>query len=105
MADADHAPAFWRSVATAVKADHGVLFDLFNEPYITSWSCWEHGCRTGHQHNGSDVTYETAGMQQLVDAVRSTGSTAPSSSVASPGRATRATGAASSRPTRTTSSS
>jgi endoglucanase len=77
MADADHAPAFWRSVARAFKANHGVLFDLFNEPYITSWTCWEHGCMTSYNDNGTAVSYRTAGMQQLVDAVRSTGSTAP----------------------------
>jgi hypothetical protein len=77
MADADHAPQFWRSVAQAFKANHGVLFDLFNEPYITSWACWEHGCTTSYDDNGTTVSYLTAGMQQLVNAVRSTGSAAP----------------------------
>jgi hypothetical protein len=77
MADADHAPAFWRSVAATFKANHGVLFDLFNEPYITSWPCWLHGCPTTYDDNGTTVAYETAGMQQLVDAVRSTGATTP----------------------------
>lgn len=77
MADADHAPAFWRSVALAFKSNRGVLFDLFNEPYITSWRCWADGCRTSYNDNGSVVSYKTAGMQQLVDAVRSTGATAP----------------------------
>ena len=54
MADADHAPAFWSSVATAFNSNHGVVFDLFNEPYITSWSCWLSGCAASHevaQHN------------------------------------------------------
>ncbi len=77
MADADHAPAFWSSVATAFKGDHGVVFDLFNEPYITSWSCWRNGCRTSYSDNGTEVAYRTAGMQQLVDAIRSTGATQP----------------------------
>jgi len=70
MADADHAPSFWKSVAKAFNSNHGVLFDLFNEPYIDSWSCWEHGCQATYEDNGKTVTYETAGMQALVDAVR-----------------------------------
>jgi hypothetical protein len=77
MADADHAPTFWKSVATAFKSNTGVLFDLFNEPYISTWSCWLHGCQTSYDDNGTTVAYRTAGMQQLVTAVRSTGSDAP----------------------------
>jgi endoglucanase len=66
MADADHAPAFWTSVATAFKGDQGVIFDLYNEPHDVSWSCWLSG---GCQVSGWNV----AGMQQLLDAVRATG--------------------------------
>jgi len=77
MADADHAPAFWRSVAATFKTNHGVLFDLFNEPYITTWPCWLHGCQATYDDNGTSVTYQTAGMQSLVNAVRSTGATTP----------------------------
>src|SRR5271155_1484363 len=77
MADAEHAPAFWRSMAATFKSNHGVLFDLFNEPYITSWPCWLHGCQTTYDNNGTSVTYQSAGMQQLVNAVRSTGATTP----------------------------
>jgi endoglucanase len=77
MADADHAPTFWQSVATAFAKNHGVVFDLYNEPYITSWECWLHGCMATYtpppQHKGPKVTYQTAGMQSLVEAVRSTG--------------------------------
>lgn len=46
MADEDHSPAFWRSLAAYFKNDHHVIFDLFNEPYPDSnqdttaaWSC------------------------------------------------------------------
>jgi aryl-phospho-beta-D-glucosidase BglC (GH1 family) len=47
MADADHAPAFWRSVAGSFANDRGVFFDLYNEPHSISWSCWKHGgCTT-----------------------------------------------------------
>jgi hypothetical protein len=78
MADADHAPAFWRSVARTFKADRAVIFDLFNEPFISSWSCWQHGCRTTFTDSTNHtVSYRTAGMQQLVDAVRSTGAANP----------------------------
>ncbi len=77
MADTDHAPAFWRSVAATFRSNHGVVFDLFNEPYLTSWSCWESGCSTTYDDGGTNVTYQTAGMQQLVDAVRSTGARTP----------------------------
>ena len=70
MADADHAPAFWTSVATAFKADPGVIFDLYNEPHDISWACWRDGCTT----SGG---WQAAGMQSLVNAVRSTGATQP----------------------------
>jgi endoglucanase len=77
MADADHAPTFWKSVATAFLKNRGVVFDLYNEPYITSWECWLRGCSATYtpppQHKGEKVTYRTAGMQELVEAVRSTG--------------------------------
>jgi hypothetical protein len=68
MADADHGPAFWSSVASWFKADPGVLFDLYNEPHDVTWQCWRDGCNT------SDG-WRTAGMQGLVNAVRGTGAT------------------------------
>jgi hypothetical protein len=68
MADADHAPAFWTSLATTFKADPGVLLDLYNEPHVTSWACWRDGCMDG---------FQTAGMQSLITAVRNTGATQP----------------------------
>ena len=69
MADADHAPAFWSSVAAFFKSDPGVLFDLYNEPHDVTWSCWLNGCST--------PGWQTAGMQSLVNAVRATGATQP----------------------------
>ena len=68
MADEDHSPAFWRSMANTFKSDPAVLFELYNEPHDISWSCWLHGCTT------SDG-WQTAGMQQLVNTVRHTGAT------------------------------
>jgi hypothetical protein len=76
MADADHSPTFWTSVAETFKSNHAVLFDLFNEPYGISWACWLNGCQTTYG-SPTVITYQTAGMQQLVDAVRSTGATTP----------------------------
>ena len=69
MADADHSPAFWQSVATTFKNDPAVVFDLFNEPYGVSWSCLRDGC--------DSLGWQAAGMQSLVNAVRSTGATQP----------------------------
>jgi hypothetical protein len=78
MADATHAPAFWRSVGSMFAADRAVLFDLYNEPFVSTWSCWENGCSTQFKDiAGQNVTYLTAGMQQLVDAVRSSGARNP----------------------------
>ena len=70
MADADHSPTFWASVATAFKNNPGVIFDLYNEPHDISWSCWLNGCVT-------QAGWQAAGMQSLIDAVRSTGATQP----------------------------
>ena len=82
MADLDHAPDFWKSVATAFKSDRGVVFDLYNEPYVSTsnaqtsdaWDCWLNGC-TITQSDGFTGNWKSAGMQALVDAVRSTGAT------------------------------
>lgn len=65
-----HAIAFWQSVATTFVSDHGVIFDLFNEPHDVSWSCWLNGCMTS-------TGYRAVGIQSLVDTVRSTGASQP----------------------------
>lgn len=70
MADADHAPAFWTSVATTFKSNSAVVFDLYNEPHDISWACWRDGCTTSQG-------WKSAGMQALVDAVRATGAKQP----------------------------
>jgi hypothetical protein len=80
MADADHAVDFWTSVATTFKAQDGVVFDLYNEPYVDTsnaqtsdaWQCWLSGCTiTGG--DATPPTWTSAGMQALVDAVRAAG--------------------------------
>ncbi|HEY8087753.1 MAG TPA: cellulase family glycosylhydrolase [Polyangiaceae bacterium] len=75
MADADHAPTFWSQVAKAYAGNGSVIFDLFNEPYITDWACWTSG-GTCAQWNGSSPTgsnYTVAGMAALLQAVRKAG--------------------------------
>lgn len=68
--DADHAARFWSSVARQFRGYPGVAYDLFNEPHQISWSCWRDGCV------GPDG-WRTAGMQQLIDAVRAAGARQP----------------------------
>jgi hypothetical protein len=80
MADRDHGPAFWTSVATTFKSNTAVIFDLFNEPYPdnnrdtpAAWECLLHG--TTDAASCPFVGYEAAGMQELLNAVRATGAT------------------------------
>jgi endoglucanase len=75
MPDAAEAIPFWTSVANTFKGNDAVIFDLFNEPYAsratgsttTGWECWENGGTC------SGISYQVAGMQQMVNAVRSAG--------------------------------
>ena len=75
LADADHAPAFWTSVANTFKNNSSVIFDLYNEPYVQSWSCWLNGSSAASSSPCSDVNFAVAGMQTLVNTVRGTGAT------------------------------
>jgi endoglucanase len=71
MPDADHAPEFWRSVAGAFLDDPAVFFGLYSEPHDVSWTCWRDGgavCPT---------PYAAAGMQSLIDVIRSAGAHQP----------------------------
>jgi endoglucanase len=70
MADASHSVAFWSSVARSFRSNAGVLFDLYNEPHDIGWSCWRNGCTAASG-------WKTAGMQQLLDAVRRAGAKQP----------------------------
>ncbi|MFN8632423.1 MAG: cellulase family glycosylhydrolase [Chloroflexota bacterium] len=80
MANRDHSPAFWSSVAGTFKTNSAVIFDLFNEPYpdgntdtTAAWRC----VRDGSNGAGTcpQVGYTAAGMQELLNAVRATGAT------------------------------
>jgi endoglucanase len=74
MPNRDHSIDFWREVATEYKDHSLVIFDLFNEPYpdnnqdtAEAWRCLRDGgtCR--------GMSFQVAGMQELVDTVRGTG--------------------------------
>ena len=76
MPDAAQAVPFWTSVARTFGGNDAVIFDLFNEPYpeqadsgnqAEGWQCWLHG---GHCPG---IGYQVAGMQTLVNTVRSAG--------------------------------
>ncbi|MBV9447701.1 MAG: cellulase family glycosylhydrolase [Streptosporangiaceae bacterium] len=76
MPDAAQSVPFWTSVASTFKGNDAVIFDLFNEPYpdiatgseTQGWQCWLNG---GSSCPG--FSYSVAGMQTLVNAVRSAG--------------------------------
>jgi endoglucanase len=74
--DADHAPAFWRSVAATFSQNHSIIFNLINEPYITSWRCYlKGGCETPPV--GRLGKWKVVGTQSIVDTIRATGAANP----------------------------
>jgi endoglucanase len=94
MADADHSIAFWTSVATSFKGSPNVIFELFNEPFLdmtsalqdkTPWQDLRDGGATLSSYLAQtpnapyqitpSYTWRSAGMQQMLNAVRATGST------------------------------
>lgn len=58
---------FWQQVATKYKSNTNIFFELYNEPQGISWPIWRNG--------GSACGFTVVGMQQLYNAVRSTGAT------------------------------
>ncbi len=99
MPNRDHTPTMWKQVAETFKGNTSVVLDLFNEPYpywnqdsTNGWQCWRDGSApsdpgntshcigtewwdtAGNAFNGGKPhSYQVAGMQELVNAVRSTG--------------------------------
>jgi hypothetical protein len=72
----EESATFWSSVATSFKHNPAVLFDLYNEPFPdnntdtpAAWTCWRDGGTC------AGLSYQAAGMQQLVDTVRAAGAT------------------------------
>jgi aryl-phospho-beta-D-glucosidase BglC (GH1 family) len=80
MPDADSV-TFWQQVAGIYGSYSNVLFELFNEPHPSSWTCWLSACTITGQAYSADchctktLTFDSVGMQALVDAVRNTGAT------------------------------
>lgn len=87
MADADHSIDFWTSVASNYKGATNVLFELFNEPFLDQaplmggdpWDALRDGkgslrsYRNPGQPDTMEYPWHSAGMQQMLDAVRATG--------------------------------
>jgi endoglucanase len=88
LPDADHAVAFWSSVATAFASDPAVVFDLYNEPFVypsylenasqDPWDCWLNGCGINQYLTGGTpytlpYNWSSVGMQALVNTVRGVG--------------------------------
>lgn len=99
MTDNSHAPLFWEEVANFFKNDPNVIFRLEQEPSLGSgsesdWQCWSQGdvsysttsdntpptapTSTGTPNKCQSqglTSYQTVGMQSLVNIVRGTGAT------------------------------
>jgi hypothetical protein len=87
MPDKAHMPAFWRSLATALKNDHGVIFDPvtevamadWNDPHPSpagQWRCWLRGCTIDSVYD-NQPRYAAVGLQTLVSTIRATGAKQP----------------------------
>lgn len=85
MADLDHALGFWATVANTFKDNPAVMFDLYNEPYFwwleageSEWQAWRDGGTITQYVTGADpyqlsFRWQSAGMQQMLNAIRNTG--------------------------------
>lgn len=62
---------FWKSMAARYANHPAVIFDLYNEPHSVTWKVWKDGGMV--QDESKAVSYQSPGMQGLLDAVRSTG--------------------------------
>jgi len=76
MLDRDHSVTFWTQVAAAFKGNDRVIFEPQNEPYpdnnsdtTAAWRCWRDGGTC------SGMSFQAAGMQEIVTAIRGTGAT------------------------------
>jgi endoglucanase len=90
--DADNSINYWTSMANAFKNNPAVLFELFNEPYADdtgsawdstrlglllnggSFTLWDQA-RGSNSPTNTGLTFNVAGHQQLVTAIRNTGAT------------------------------
>jgi hypothetical protein len=75
--DANHAPAFWQSVANTFKGNPSLIFNLINEPHDSGsipWSCYLNG---GCTVTGGTGSWTVVGTQSVVNTIRATGATNP----------------------------
>ncbi len=86
--DVDHSIPFWRQIAQSYKGYPNVMFELFNEPYLTQWDNFnvsENEAWAALRDGATIDSYipvwskghpwKSAGMQPLLDTIRSTGAT------------------------------
>lgn len=82
MADSVNSVAFWKSVSATYKSYPNVIFELFNEPYSLTDTQLRDGAAVsiysaqgpnGAQYQAYSYNYQTAGWNQLIQAVRGTG--------------------------------
>jgi hypothetical protein len=67
--------AFWKDLAPRTRDDPAVLFDLYNEPSGITWDQWLGGgvLTETDKASGTVLTYRSVGLQEILDAIRSTG--------------------------------
>ena len=91
MADSDHSLAFWTSIANTYKNNPGVMFELFNEPFLDfdfTGDTWQYlmfgtgGAFSGYPASSNNSTWKNiltpwniASYQAMISAVRATGAT------------------------------
>lgn len=65
---------FWAEAAARYAGNPAVLFGLLNEPHGISWEVWRDGGPVERKtQDGETETFESVGMQGLVDTVRDAG--------------------------------
>ncbi len=68
--------AFWKDLAPVYANHPAVIYDLYNEPHNVTWDIWLNGGEVTDRPNRrsqTPKTFKAVGMQQLLDAVRTTG--------------------------------
>ncbi len=73
---------FWQDVAKKYKDHPAVIFELLNEPHDIPWKVWRDGGPVTDKKKSADVaaqnsqalvSFQSIGMQKLVDVIRETG--------------------------------
>jgi hypothetical protein len=70
--DADHAPAFWSSLAATFRNDRNVVLAPWGETVVDA-NCFLNGGVCQATFGPSNTPYKTAGMQQAVNVMRKAG--------------------------------